>query len=261
MVMSGVVEEKSSRVVEVLLARMPARNLLAGKIAGIGLLGLGQIVLTALVALVALTATDSADIPAVRASFSRGSSCGSYSATRSTRPCSARSARSPRARRKHRAWRDPSRSYSWRATRLVRRDRQPGHHWAKLVSFFRRPHPSPCPTASRWARRLVGAPLAAELTLAAIAGLVLFGGRVYSGGILHSGPTLTLRAAWRGADTDPGPRMSATGDPHHHPAWPQTPKQEPAVVSTTRSSAARLTAGAVVGVGVALGAAVAGNDK
>ena len=40
MVLSGVVEEKASRVVEVLLARMPARSLLAGKIAGIGLLGL-----------------------------------------------------------------------------------------------------------------------------------------------------------------------------------------------------------------------------
>ncbi len=43
MVLSGVVEEKSSRVVEVLLARMPARNLLAGKIAGIGLLGLRSV--------------------------------------------------------------------------------------------------------------------------------------------------------------------------------------------------------------------------
>ena len=40
MVLSGVVEEKASRVVEVLLARMPARSLLAGKVTGIGLLGL-----------------------------------------------------------------------------------------------------------------------------------------------------------------------------------------------------------------------------
>ena len=56
MVLTGVVEEKSSRVVEVLLARIPARNLLAGKIAGIGLLGLAQIGVTALVALVAVTA-------------------------------------------------------------------------------------------------------------------------------------------------------------------------------------------------------------
>ena len=66
MVLSGVVEEKASRVVEVLLARMPARSLLAGKVTGIGLLGLAQIALTALVALVAVTMTDSADIPAVR---------------------------------------------------------------------------------------------------------------------------------------------------------------------------------------------------
>ena len=65
MVLSGVVEEKSSRVVEVLLARMPARNLLAGKIAGIGLLGLAQFGVTALAALVAISAVDSFDIPAV----------------------------------------------------------------------------------------------------------------------------------------------------------------------------------------------------
>jgi ABC-2 type transport system permease protein len=50
-VASGVVEEKSSRVVEVLLAAIPPRALLAGKIAGIGLLGLLQLLLTAVVAL------------------------------------------------------------------------------------------------------------------------------------------------------------------------------------------------------------------
>jgi hypothetical protein len=97
--------------------------------------------------------------------------------------------------------------------------------------------------------------LAVALTLAAIAGLVVFGGRVYSGGILHSGPTLTLRAAWRGAATAAGPRMSAAGDPH--PTRPQTPKPISAVGSSTRSSAARLTTGAVVGVAAAVGAAVA----
>ncbi|SEE92601.1 ABC transporter permease [Jiangella alba] len=41
----GVVEEKSSRVVEVILATIPARALLAGKIVGIGLLGLVQLAL------------------------------------------------------------------------------------------------------------------------------------------------------------------------------------------------------------------------
>ena len=67
MVLSGVVEEKSSRTVEVLLARMPARNLLAGKITGIGLLGLAQVASTAIVALVAASLADSLDVPAVRA--------------------------------------------------------------------------------------------------------------------------------------------------------------------------------------------------
>ena len=66
MVLTGVVEEKASRVVEVLLARIPARALLAGKVAGIGLLGLAQIGVTALAALVAVTAVHSVDVPAVR---------------------------------------------------------------------------------------------------------------------------------------------------------------------------------------------------
>ena len=66
MVLTGVLEEKASRVVEVLLARIPARALLAGKIAGIGLLGLAQIGVTALAALVAVTAVHSIDVPAVR---------------------------------------------------------------------------------------------------------------------------------------------------------------------------------------------------
>jgi ABC-2 type transport system permease protein len=68
MVLNGVLEEKASRVVEVLLARIPARALLAGKIVGIGLLGLAQIAVTALAALVAVTAVGSIDIPAIRGS-------------------------------------------------------------------------------------------------------------------------------------------------------------------------------------------------
>ena len=55
------------RVVEVLLARIPPRTLLAGKIAGIGLLGLAQIAVTALAALVAVSVVDTADLPSVRA--------------------------------------------------------------------------------------------------------------------------------------------------------------------------------------------------
>jgi ABC-2 type transport system permease protein len=52
--LTGVVEEKSSRVVEVLLSRLRPTELLAGKILGIGLVGLAQFVLVAAAALVAL---------------------------------------------------------------------------------------------------------------------------------------------------------------------------------------------------------------
>ena len=52
-VASGVVEEKSSRVVEILLAAIPPRALLAGKILGIGVVGLLQLALTAVVGLAA----------------------------------------------------------------------------------------------------------------------------------------------------------------------------------------------------------------
>ena len=67
LVLSGVAEEKASRVVEVLVARMPARNLLAGKVTGIGLLGFAQLALTALVALVTALAVGSVHLPAVTA--------------------------------------------------------------------------------------------------------------------------------------------------------------------------------------------------
>ena len=42
LVLTGVAQEKSSRVAEVLLARMRPRELLAGKVLGIGALGSGS---------------------------------------------------------------------------------------------------------------------------------------------------------------------------------------------------------------------------
>ena len=62
-VAQGVVEEKSSRVVELLLATMRPWQLLAGKILGLGLLGLAQIVLIAAVGVGGALAFDLVDIP------------------------------------------------------------------------------------------------------------------------------------------------------------------------------------------------------
>jgi ABC-2 type transport system permease protein len=62
-VAQGVVEEKASRVVELLLATMKPWQLLAGKILGLGLLGLAQIVLIAAVGVGGALAFDLVDIP------------------------------------------------------------------------------------------------------------------------------------------------------------------------------------------------------
>jgi ABC-2 type transport system permease protein len=61
-VASGVVEEKASRVVEVLLAAIPPRALLAGKIAGIGAVGLLQMLLVTGVGLGLAAASGAVDV-------------------------------------------------------------------------------------------------------------------------------------------------------------------------------------------------------
>ncbi|MGY1670721.1 ABC transporter permease [Geodermatophilus sp. SYSU D00710] len=62
-VAQGVVEEKASRVVELLLATMRPWQLLAGKILGLGVLGLGQIAVIAAVGVTGALAFDVVDLP------------------------------------------------------------------------------------------------------------------------------------------------------------------------------------------------------
>ncbi len=61
--LSGVTEEKSNRVVEVLLSSVKPWQLLAGKIIGIGSLGIAQFSGTILVALLAVRLTGAIDLP------------------------------------------------------------------------------------------------------------------------------------------------------------------------------------------------------
>ena len=68
-VASGVLEEKSSRVVEILLAAMRARQLMAGKIVGIGLLGLAQLVFIGGFAIALALLTGAIDLPGSAASI------------------------------------------------------------------------------------------------------------------------------------------------------------------------------------------------
>jgi ABC-2 type transport system permease protein len=62
-VAQGVTEEKSSRVVELLLTTVTPRRLLTGKVLGIGLLGLAQLVLAGAAALVAGRVAGGAGLP------------------------------------------------------------------------------------------------------------------------------------------------------------------------------------------------------
>jgi ABC-2 type transport system permease protein len=59
----GVAQEKTSRTAEVLLASVRPRELLAGKVLGIGLTGLGQLGIAAIAGLIANAAIHSAKIP------------------------------------------------------------------------------------------------------------------------------------------------------------------------------------------------------
>ena len=199
LVLTGVVEEKSSRVVEVLLARMPARVLLAGKIAGIGLLGFVQFVVTAVAALLAALVIDSVDIPAVRAGvlawavvwFVLGYAlyAMAYGALGSlaSRTEDAQSVAGPVGYVLIACY--------WGAFLTV--SANPDGVWARTLSQF--PATAPFAMPGRIALGSVAwwePLLAVTLTLAAIAGLVVIAGRVYTNAILHSGATLHLRDAW-----------------------------------------------------------------
>ena len=65
MVAQSVVEEKATRIMEILLATIQPSRLLAGKVVGIGLVGLLQLTIVGAAALVAVQVTNVAAIPAL----------------------------------------------------------------------------------------------------------------------------------------------------------------------------------------------------
>ena len=199
MVLSGVVEEKSTRVVEVLLARIPARNLLAGKITGIGLLGFGQFALTALAAGLAILFVDRFDVPAISGTvlgwlvvwFVLGYA---FYAT----VFGAMGSLASRV--------EDTQTVAGPITALLilvyfvsfATIGSPDTTWAQLVSFFPATAPLAMPVRMAMSDPAWWEPvLAAVLTTGATVGLVRLGGRIYTNAILHSGPTLKLTEALR----------------------------------------------------------------
>jgi ABC-2 type transport system permease protein len=62
-VADGVAQEKGTRVMELLVCRVRPRDLLAGKVLGIGVVGLGQMLLALSAAAAAIVALDTVDVP------------------------------------------------------------------------------------------------------------------------------------------------------------------------------------------------------
>ncbi len=219
LVLTGVVEEKTSRVVEVLLARIPARSLLAGKVAGIGLLGLGQFLVTAVAALIAVATVDTVDIPAARpavilwvvAWFALGYALYAmvYGALGSLVSRS-----------------EDSGSVSGTVTAVLivayfaafTSVGRPESAAARVVSLFPLTAPLSMPNRVAMGGAAWWEPvLAVALTLAAIAALVQLGGRLYSSAILRSGPTLRLRDLWRRPERPDSSARGVAGPRGHQP--------------------------------------------
>ena len=65
LVAQGVVEEKANRIIEILLATVRPRQLLLGKVIGIGLVGMVQLILLGVTALIAVSRTQAITVPDV----------------------------------------------------------------------------------------------------------------------------------------------------------------------------------------------------
>ena len=261
MVLSGVVEEKSSRTVEVLLARMPARNLLAGKIAGIGLLGLLQVAATAVVALVAAPLPDSFDVPAVRGGvlvwagvwfvlgYALYATLFGALGSLASRTEDASSVTGPVTVVLVLAF-----MVSFAAIGSAETA------WARLVSWF--PFTAPLAMPNRIAMGV--APwwdplLAGAITVATSGGLVALGGRIYTRAILHTGATLSLAEAWRGAPSSSPSDRAELAQEAGHADVPSTHRARMQVLLVVVAVAVALAVFAVTSdviAGVGVGAAV-----
>jgi ABC-2 type transport system permease protein len=202
-VLVGVVEEKSSRVVEVLLSRLRPTELLAGKILGIGLVGLAQFALVVGSGLVALSLSDNTSIPKTTPGtlgwivfwFILG--YGFYSVLYAA-------AGSLVSRQEE----TQSLVLPMTGVQLVAyflaflATEYPDSGTAVLESLF--PPTAPMVMIVRIAHG--GVPLwqnvlAAGLMVVTIYGMVRLAARVYAGGVLRFGGRVPLREAWRGAET------------------------------------------------------------
>jgi ABC-2 type transport system permease protein len=202
-VLSGVVEEKQSRVVEVVLSTVRARDLLMGKVLGIGILALGQLVVIVGAGLLATQLTGRFALPETTPQmvvqfivwfilgFALYSTALGFLGSLASRMEEASNATLPVT---------TVAMISYFIGLLFVTD-APRSLVAQVMTFL-----PPSAVMVVPLRAALGAiepweiVVAGVLTTAAIFALFVIGGRVYSGAVLQTGGRVRLRDAWRAAD-------------------------------------------------------------
>ena len=200
-VANGVLEEKSSRVSEVLLGALRPAQLLGGKVVGIGVVALAQLLLigvpTGLVALSLGSLHIPSGTPLTLAAVVLWSILGyglyscifAAAGAAASRPEDVGNATAP-----------ITILIALTYFAAIACTQQPDGGLARVVSFI--PFMAPMTMLPRAAVGHVAAwevPLSIALVLLTTLGTVRLGARIYAGGIRRPGPRLKLREAWRAA--------------------------------------------------------------
>ncbi len=202
-VLTGVVEEKQSRVVEVILSTVRPRELLMGKVFGIGVLGLAQLVVFVVTGLALALLTDGLTLPDTTVSalvllfvwFALGytlySTVFAALGALATRIEEASNVTTP-------VMLVATASY---LVALLVVPSDPDGIVAVVATYIPASAPIVVPL-----RAALGAIepweviLAGVVTVASIYALFIIGGRVYSGAVLQGGGRMKIRDAWRAAE-------------------------------------------------------------
>ncbi len=199
-VLTGVVEEKQSRVVEVVLTTVRARDLLMGKVLGIGLLALVQLLILVAAAIAAAQLSGRLTLPATTPTaivmlitwfilgFAFYSTAMGFLGSLASRVEEASNASLP-------VTMVVTLSY---LISILLVTQEPDGIVATVMTFFPPSAPMVVPL-----RAALGAippwqiAVSIALMLVAIWALFVIGGRVYSGAVLQTGGRMKLRDAWR----------------------------------------------------------------
>ena len=199
-VLNGVVEEKQSRVVEVILATVHPRDLLMGKVLGIGLLALAQLAVLVLAGITIAQLSGRLTLPATTTGaviqllgwfilgFAFYSTAMGFLGALASRVEDASNASLPVTMVATLAY----------FLSIVFVTQDPGGILARVMTFL--PPSAPMVVPLRAALGTIEAwetVLSVAIMLVAIWVLFVIGGRVYSGAVLQMGGRIRLRDAWR----------------------------------------------------------------